>query len=97
VILKAIVLIPVDFVIGVFNFVLEVFRFYRSKYLTIHSVLIMLGALIVTRDFNFFDISVMYHLLRGQSAVKLYALIFALENGEKLFTKVGKFLFTNVR
>jgi hypothetical protein len=41
----------------------------------------MLGVLIVTRDFDFFDISVMYHLLRGQSAVKLYALIFALENG----------------
>lgn len=29
-------------------------------------------------NYDFFDISFMYHLLRGQSTVKVYAIVFAL-------------------
>ena len=44
-----------------------------------------------------FDPSYMYHLFRGQSTLKLYGLIFAIEVGEKILTKTGKYLYWKIK
>ena len=54
--------------------------------------LIILGSLAVTRDVYYLDLSVLYHLFRGQSTVKLYGAGLALEISEKVLTLGGKFL-----
>jgi hypothetical protein len=39
----------------------------------------------------------MYHLFRGQSTLKLYGLIFAIEVSEKICTMTGKYLYSSMR
>ncbi len=43
-----------------------------------HSLVIVACSYTFTLNEDIFDISYMYHLIRGQSTVKVYAIIFAL-------------------
>ncbi len=43
-----------------------------------HSLVVIVVAYIFTLHEDIFDISFMYHLIRGQSTVKVYAIIFAI-------------------
>ena len=43
------------------------------------------------------DLSYMYHTFRGQSTLKLYGLIFALEVSEKIHTMIGKYLYSRIK
>lgn len=43
-----------------------------------HSLVVFVGASIFSLNEDVFDISFMYHLIRGQSTVKVYAIIFAI-------------------
>ncbi len=75
------------------NIALKALKLYKSRYVTMHSVVVMVVALIFTLDEDIFDISFMYHLIRGQSTVKVYAIIFAIESSEIVLTKLGVFLY----
>jgi len=61
-----------------------------------HSLVILTASSLLTLDSDAFDISFMYHLIRGQSTVKVYAIIFALEASEIVLTKLGVFLYRNI-
>lgn len=51
----------------------------------------------VQEQFHLFDPSFMYHTFRGQSTLKLYGLIFAIEVSEKIMTMIGKYLYGNMK
>jgi len=60
------------------NIALKSLKLYKSRYVTMHSLVVAVVAYIFTLDEDIFDISFMYHLIRGQSTVKVYAIIFAI-------------------
>lgn len=62
-----------------------------------HSLVVVVVAYIFTLNEDLFDISFMYHLIRGQSTVKVYAIIFAIESSEIVLTKLGVFLYQNIK
>lgn len=62
-----------------------------------HSLVVVAVAYIFTLNEDIFDISFMYHLIRGQSTVKVYAIIFAIESSEIVLTKLGVFLYQNIK
>lgn len=62
-----------------------------------HSFVVVAVAYIFTLNEDIFDISFMYHLIRGQSTVKVYAIIFAIESSEIVLTKLGVFLYQNIK
>lgn len=62
-----------------------------------HSLVVVVVAYIFTLNEDIFDISFMYHLIRGQSTVKVYAIIFAIESSEIVLTKLGVFLYQNIK
>ena len=60
------------------NIALKSLKLYKSRYVTMHWLVVVAVAYIFTLDEDIFDISFMYHLIRGQSTVKVYAIIFAI-------------------
>lgn len=79
-IVKLIIFIPFELLIGIFNSLLAIFHICLSKYITFFSVVTLTVAYIFQQEqYTFFDPSYMYHLFRGQSTLKLYGLIFAIE------------------
>lgn len=79
-IVKLIIFIPFELLIGIFNSLLAIFHICLSKYITFFSVVTLTVAYFFQQEqYTFFDPSYMYHLFRGQSTLKLYGLIFAIE------------------
>lgn len=62
-----------------------------------HSSVVIAATYVFTLNEDIFDISFMYHLIRGQSTVKVYAIIFALGSSEIVLTKLGVFLHENIQ
>ncbi len=92
-IIKVIILAPIEFLLGISNVAFKSLKLYRSHYITMHSFVVIFVAYIFTLDEDIFDISYMYHLIRGQSTVKVYAIVFAIESSEVVMTKLGMFLY----
>lgn len=93
-----IVFIPFELLLGILNSLLSIFHICLSKHITFFSVMTLLVCYIfVQEQFTLFDPSYMYHLFRGQSTLKLYGLIFAIEVSEKICTMTGKYLYSSMR
>lgn len=98
-VLKTIVLIPLDLLLGIVNSVLSILQLYKSKHNSLFSVLILLGTYVFVfnqQDIQLLDVSYLYHTFRGQSTLKLYGLIFAFEISEKILTMMGQYLIENL-
>ena len=87
------ILAPIEFILGIANVVFKSLKLYRSHYITMHSFVVIFVTYIFTLNEDIFDISYMYHLIRGQSTVKVYAIVFAIESSEIVMTKLGMFLY----
>jgi len=96
-IVKVMILAPIEFIMGILNIVFKSLKLYKSRYVTMHSLVVIVVAYIFTLNEDIFDISFMYHLIRGQSTVKVYAIIFAIEASEIVMTKLGIFLYENIK
>lgn len=97
-VLKMIVFIPIELIVGIFNSLLSIFHICLSRHITFFSVLLLSVCWIFQQEqYHLFDPSFMYHLFRGQSTLKLYGLIFAIEVSEKICTLVGKYLYENIK
>ena len=70
--------IPYDVVFGGYNSLAKKFGWPKIGLTSLFAWLMILGSLAVTRDFYYLDLSVLYHLFRGQSTVKLYGAGLAL-------------------
>jgi hypothetical protein len=70
--------VPFDLLLSMINVFLPVFGKQKYKHTALFACLIILGYYIVTQDFYFWDVSVLYHSFRGQSYVKLYGAGLAL-------------------
>lgn len=82
---------------GILNSIFRSLRLYKSTYVTMHSSVVIAATYVFTLNEDIFDISFMYHLIRGQSTVKVYAIIFALGSSEIVLTKLGVFLHENIQ
>ncbi len=82
---------------GLANISLKSLKLYTTQYVTMHSIVLLTVTYVITLNQNMFDVSFMYHLIRGQSTVKVYAVVFALESCEIVFTKLGVFLHQNIQ
>jgi hypothetical protein len=79
-ILKTIVFIPLELILGIFNSLMAIFHICLSKHITFFSVMTLVVCYLFQQEqWSLFDPSYMYHLFRGQSTIKLYGLIFAIE------------------
>jgi hypothetical protein len=78
-VIKTIILVPLELLLGIINIALKSLKLYKSRYVTMHSLVVAVVAFVFTLDEDILDISFMYHLIRGQSTVKVYAIIFAIE------------------
>lgn len=97
-VVKLIVLLPLEIGYGAFNSLLAIFHICLSKHIAFFSVLTLVVCyLFQQHDYHLLDASFMYHLFRGQSTLKLYGLIFAIEVGEKICTMLGKYLYANMK
>jgi hypothetical protein len=78
--LKRIAFIPFEIITGIINSILAILGICQSKYITFFSIQVVVVGYIVQKDewSPLFDVSIMYHMFRGQSFLKLYGLIFAL-------------------
>lgn len=75
-----IVFLPIELLIGIFNSILTILRISYSTYTTFFSVLTLVSIYIFQQEqFSYLDPSYMYHMFRGQAALKLYGLMFAIE------------------
>jgi hypothetical protein len=96
-IIKTVILIPIELIMGLANVALKSLKLYKSEYVSMHSLVVAFVAYIFTLNEDIFDISFLYHMIRGQSTVKVYAIIFAIEASEVVMTKLGIFLYKNIR
>ena len=79
-VLKMIIFIPFELVLGIANSVLSILHICLSRYITFFSVVtLIVGYIFQQEQIPILDLSYMYHTFRGQSTLKLYGLIFALE------------------
>lgn len=93
-----VVFIPLELILGIFNSLLSIFHICLTKHISFFSVMTLVVSYIFQQEhYTIFDPSYMYHLFRGQSTLKLYGLIFAIEVSEKICTMVGKYLYTNIK
>ena len=74
------VMIPLELLIGILNSVLSILQISFSTYTTFFSVITLMASFLFQQEqYQFLDPSYMYHLFRGQAALKLYGLMFAIE------------------
>ena len=94
IVLKSVIMIPLDITLSIINSMLSILQVCKTKRVTFFSILICieLWILLQDHDIRLFDISYLYHTFRGQSTLKLYGLMFALEVSEKLMTMTGQYL-----
>lgn len=78
-VLKMIVLLPFELLLGIFNSLLSILHIAFSTYTTFFSVVTLIATYIFQQEqFAIFDPSYMYHMFRGQASLKLYGLMFAI-------------------
>ena len=79
-VLKMIVMLPLELLVGIFNSLLSILQISFSTYTTFFSVITLIASFIFQQEqFDLLDPSYMYHAFRGQAALKLYGLMFAIE------------------
>lgn len=82
---------------GLTNISMKILKLYTTQYVTMHSIVLLTVTYIITLNQDILDVSFMYHLIRGQSTIKVYAVVFALESCEIVLTKLGVFLHQNIQ
>lgn len=75
---ETLVRIPFDLTIAIINSIRLLFGSQRMRHTSLYAVILLTGWYIITRDWQLFDLSYLYHSFRGQSTVKLYGAGLAL-------------------
>ncbi len=93
---ETLVRVPLDFLMSLLNTFRPCLGLKPINHTSFLAFIIVIGYCIVTLEWSFLDVSVLYHSFRGQSSVKLYGAGLALEISEKLLTMAGSMLLVSL-
>jgi hypothetical protein len=90
---ETIVLFAWDLIASILNIILPIVHAPKIKRTSLFAGIIIAGFTIIIQDFEYFDVSSLYHFFRGQNTVKLYSVGLSIMIFEIMLTTTGKTYF----